>query len=350
MDINKFISRHRAEIKWQGIVYGVYFILGFIQAYSEHPSEGIYLKEFFGILNVTVSECLLVNVLGNWLMIKFPFSKRPQQYLTYLSLIILFFLCYRYLTAYPDHVDVLKSYNGEIDKKSPVFFVFISTINFVISFLVALGLFSIKKSLRMEQKARLLEHEVNDARLTILKHQFNPHFLYNTLSYMYAQARPVSDNLSKSILILSDMMRYSLNKTEDKGLVFIEKEIEYIENFIEMHRLRFDKDFFLNFDVEGIVGNKKIVPLLLITFVENALKHGVSNDSKTPIKINISIEKNELTLIVENHKQSGRKDETSGIGLENTIKRLKLVYPHKHNLVIIDTEKYYSINLTINLG
>jgi Histidine kinase len=349
MNIKKILKRNRVEVKWQSIVYGVYFILGLIQAYSEHPSEGIYGNEFLGILNVTITECVLVNVLGNWLMVKYPYSKRPNQYLKYLLLIIISFVGYRFLTSFPNHVDVLKSYNGEIDKRSPVFFIFISTINFVISFLVALGLYSIKKSVRMELRASRLEREVNEAKLSVLKHQINPHFLYNTLSYMHSQARPVSDNLAKSILMLSDMMRYSLNKTDENGLTLIEKEIQYIENFIEIHRLRFNTDFYVNFEIEGIIGNKKIVPLLLITFVENAIKHGKLDDKNHPIKIKLFTNKDFLIFTLKNQKQAGKKDDTSGIGLENTRNRLKLLYPNRHKLILKDDQNSFEVELRIEL-
>lgn len=342
------MKKHGVEIRWQTTIFGVYFILGIIQAYSENPEIGITFWEFIGVVNVVLSECILVNLLGNWLMLKYPFSKQPRQYLIYFSLLFVVFLFYRYLTTYPSHVDILKTYIGKSDKNSLVFFTFISIINFVISFLVALGLFSIKKSIRMEKRARRLENEVNTAKLTTLKYQVNPHFLYNTLSYMYAQARPVSDNLAKSILILSDMMRYSLNKTEEKGYVQIDKEIEYIENFIEIHRLRFGNDFYVNFEIEGIISGKKIVPLLLITFIENAIKHGKINEEKYPITIKISIEKTFLSLFVENHKQYGKKDETSGIGLENTKKRLNLLYPNQHTLEIINKTDTFTVTLKIN--
>ena len=342
------MKKNEVEIRWQTTIFGVYFILGIIQAYSEHPESGVSFSEFIGVVNVVLSECILVNLLGNWLMLKYPFSKQPRQYLFYFSLLFVVFLIYRYFTAYPNHVDILKTYNSKNDKNSLIFFFFISTINFVISFLVALGLFSVKKSIRMEQRTRQLEHEVNEAKLTSLKYQVNPHFLYNTLSYMYAQARPVSENLAKSILILSDMMRYSLNKTEENGLILIEKEIQYIENFIEIHRLRFGNDFYVNFEIEGIISGKKIVPLLLITFIENAIKHGKINEEKYPILIKISIEKTFLSLFVANHKQYGKKDETSGIGLENTKKRLNLLYPNQHSLEIINKSDTFTVTLKIN--
>ncbi len=343
------MKKNEVEIRWQTTIFGVYFILGIIQTYSEHPDRGISLPEFVGVVNVVLSECLLVNLLGNWLMLKYPFSKHPRQYIIYFFLLFVAFLIYRYLTAYPNHVDILKTYNEKNDKTSLVFFSFISTINFVISFLVALGLYSVKKSIKMEKRARMLENEVNIAKLTSLKYQVNPHFLYNTLSYMYAQARPVSDNLAKSILILSDMMRYSLNKTEEKGVILIEKEIQYIENFIEIHRLRFGNDFYVNFEIEGIIIGKKIVPLLLITFIENAIKHGKINEAKYPVLIKISIEKTHLMLFVDNYKQQGRKDETSGIGLENTKKRLQLLYPNQHTLEIINKTDTFTATLKINL-
>ena len=89
--------------------------------------------------------------------------------------------------------------------------------------------------------------------------------------------------------------------------------------------------------------------MLLITFVENAIKHGVLNEPQNPILVKISIENNSLNLFVKNKKQLGIKDETSGIGLQNTIKRLKLVYPQNHKLEINDLPKSYSANLTINI-
>jgi two-component system, LytTR family, sensor kinase len=341
------MKKHRVEIKWQVIVFGIYAILGLIQAYSEHPAEGIYLREILGVFNVVISQCLLVNILANWLMLKYPFSREPVRYSVYLILIFIVNIFYRYITAFPDYNDLTSTYNGNQNKNSIVFFVFISTINSVISFLVALGIYSIKKSIRMEARARRLETEVSQARLDILKHQINPHFLYNTLSYMYSQARPVSENLSKSILMLSEMMRYSLNKTDENGLTLIEKEIQYIDNFIEIHRLRFENDFYVNFEVEGLIGNKKIVPLLLITFVENAIKHGVLNDASKPVNITLLIEKETLYFTVENHKQKGHKDETSGIGLENTKKRLQLVYGNRHDLEIKDDVNHFTVRLKI---
>jgi two-component system, LytTR family, sensor kinase len=174
--------------------------------------------------------------------------------------------------------------------------------------------------------------------------------LYNSLNYMYSQAQPISKNLAKSILILSDMMRYSIAKTDDSGFSFLEKEIQYLENFIEIHRLRFTNNFFVNFEVSGIIGSKKIAPLILITFIENAIKHGIISEKNKPVDITLEIENMELTLKVDNHKQVGRKDETSGIGLDNTRKRLHFLYPKKHTLYIKENKNTFLVNLKIELN
>ena len=344
------MKKHAVEIKWQSALYILYFTISIIQAYSEHPETGVSSEDFWGVMNVIFSECVMVNILGNWLLVKHPAKKNLKKFFLYLFTITACFVLYKYLTAFPGYVDILKSYNGKQDENSLIFFIFISVINVILAYVVGFGIYSIKRIGRMEKEARQLEHEVSEAKLNILKHQINPHFLYNTLSYMYSQTRPISEPLSKSILMLSDMMRYSLNKTEESGLTLVEKEIEYIQNFIEIHRLRFGKDFYLNFEVEGLIGNKKIVPLLLITFVENAIKHGKVNDKSKPVEIQLLLLKNELIFKVRNHKQDGTKDETSGIGLENTQKRLKLMYPNKHILEIKDKPDYFTVNLKIDLN
>jgi two-component system, LytTR family, sensor kinase len=143
------------------------------------------------------------------------------------------------------------------------------------------------------------------------------------------------------------MMRYSLNSTDKNGLTLVEKEIEYIQNFIEILSLRFGDEFNVKFEIEGVLTNKKMVPLLLITFVENAFKHGKINDAQKPITIKINITEVFLTLYIENQKQRGTKDETSGIGLENTRKRLEMVYPKRHELQILDDANYFIVNLKI---
>lgn len=200
-----------------------------------------------------------------------------------------------------------------------------------------------------QKKRQTLEKMALVAELSSLKNQINPHFLYNTLSYLHAQAEPLSESLGEAILLLSDMMRYSLHDTDETGLVSLEKEVSHIKNFITIHQLRFGNKLAVEFSVEGNVANKRILPLVLISFVENAFKHGKTTNPQEPLQINLQlVSDSSLVFTVKNRKSEGPKEHSSGIGLNNVRRRLELVYPNSHQLRINDTKYYFEVNLVIN--
>lgn len=202
--------------------------------------------------------------------------------------------------------------------------------------------------LNSQRQKQLFEKTALSAELDSLKNQINPHFLYNTLSYLYAQARPLSPQLSESILILSDMMRYSLHQTDEQGLVSLEKEIEHINNYIQIHQLRFDNKLAVNFSSEGNLAHKRILPLVLISFVENAFKHGKLGDPNHPITIELRVgNDSSLWFNIKNRKSEGPKEHSSGIGLQNVRRRLELVYPNQHQLHISNTNALFEVSLSI---
>lgn len=200
-----------------------------------------------------------------------------------------------------------------------------------------------------QKKRQTLEKMALVAELSSLKNQINPHFLYNTLSYLHAQAVPLSESLGDAILLLSDMMRYSLHDTDETGLVSLEKEVNHINNFITIHQLRFGNNLAVEFTVQGNLTNKRILPLVLISFVENAFKHGKKTKAEEPIQIQLQITPDSsLVFTAKNRKLEGPKDHSSGIGLNNVRRRLELVYPNSHQLTINDTKHYFEVNLVIN--
>jgi len=201
---------------------------------------------------------------------------------------------------------------------------------------------------KKERETEQLRREKTQAELLFLKTQINPHFLYNTLNYIYSLAYPVSDKLADAIIKLSQLMRYMLTDSID-GMLNLQKEVDYLENYIEIYRLRFEDSFFVDFKVEGEIGNKNIASLILIPFVENAFKHGVVNDAARPVKIKISVIKDRLTLTVSNKINRNQKDSSSGIGLVNIKRRLKLIYPGRHELLISDNGETYKTRLNIQL-
>jgi two-component system LytT family sensor kinase len=206
-----------------------------------------------------------------------------------------------------------------------------------------------KRSIVFERQQQQLKREISEARLKGLKNQINPHFLYNTLSFLYTKALPLSKDLSEAIGKLAEMMRYSLGDIADDEKVALDKEMKHLENFIQIHQLRFNHGLHINFSVEGEIFSYKIMPLLLITFVENAFKHGKINDATDPLLINIKINNGQLYFKIRNKKAFGIKEKSSGIGLTNVKNRLALAYPNEHSLDITDSGDHYCADLTINL-
>ena len=202
---------------------------------------------------------------------------------------------------------------------------------------------------KKERETEQLKKEKIQAELLFLKTQINPHFLYNTLNYMYSLAYPISDVLANAIIKLSQLMRYMLYNSSD-GLIDLKLEIDYIQNYIEIYRLRFEERFFVNFSISGKVEAQKIASLILIPFVENAFKHGVLDHAQKPITIKIDIDGNDFWLRVSNTVSHDDKDSTSGIGMVNIKRRLALIYPNAHTLQIVEQPEAYEICLNIKLS
>jgi two-component system, LytTR family, sensor histidine kinase AlgZ len=204
--------------------------------------------------------------------------------------------------------------------------------------------------LELETKRKELENEKLTAELTFLKAQINPHFLFNTLNNLYYLAFTNSPNTTEVIAKLSQMMRYMIYDSNHEK-VLLSKEIEYIENYISLEKLRLNNQIPINFEVEGEINQVQIVPLILITFLENAFKHGISNNSiDAYITLKIFVQNNKLIYTVENSKLATNNHEKSGIGLQNVRRRLDLSYSQKSHLEINDTEKDYKICLTLDIS
>jgi two-component system LytT family sensor kinase len=198
---------------------------------------------------------------------------------------------------------------------------------------------------------QVLEKEKTQAELAFLRTQINPHFLYNTLNYLYAQAYPVSEPLAEAVLRLSDLMRYLLHDSPD-GQMDLGREVEYVENYLAIHRLRFENNFCVEFAQTGQpVGGQRVATLLLIPFVENALKHGVVNQTAHPVRIHLHLPApNQLEFSVENRINQHQKDATTGVGLPNIRRRLELLYPGRHTLGVHNDGQTYRTQLTLVLG
>jgi len=206
-------------------------------------------------------------------------------------------------------------------------------------------------SLTINNHLRQLEKEKLVAQISSLKSQINPHFLFNTLNNIYATALDSSPRTADMVDKLSEMMRYTMKETQN-DLVPLEEEINYVNNFIELQKLRLERTIKFDYTIEGEFSGLQIAPMLLIPFVENAFKHGVNSEHDSNIRINIKANESELHFLVANNKvkiQSGIKENSGGLGIENTKHRLALIYPSKHLLIIKETENDFIVSLHINL-
>lgn len=213
-----------------------------------------------------------------------------------------------------------------------------------------LAIFFFSLVLRISNRWKKVEQEKADRELSYLKAQINPHFLFNTLNSIYALTISKSDETATAIVKLSGMMRYVLSDAAQQ-YVSLEKEINYIRDYIALQELRFGQSMHLDFSVDGSLSEKKIAPLLLIAFVENAFKYGVNAEENSQISIAIKITGDILTMKLYNHKvktNTGDVDQ-HGLGIANTRNRLQLLYPAKHDLEIKNTEKDFDVLLTLNL-
>ena len=200
----------------------------------------------------------------------------------------------------------------------------------------------------LEEQKMQLEVEKSQANFNFLKAQINPHFLHNTLNFLYAKSLPYSPELSEGILTLSDIMRYALSEGNARdGKAPLKDEIEHVRNVIKINQLRFSNKLNVDFDVEGVVNGAMIIPFVLITLVENAFKHGDLKSTDHPIDIKLRINDNQLYFICRNKKKTGPKELSTGIGLDNIKKRLDLAYGNSYRFVVKDEAETYTTELTI---
>ncbi len=214
------------------------------------------------------------------------------------------------------------------------------------------SLWVISEYARVKEKEVLsIAKEKLESDVKFLKSQINPHFLFNALNNIYSLSVLKSDKTPDSILSLSDMLRYMLYESDGEK-VMLQKEIDYINNFVQLHLLKDSRGLNVELDMKDCNSNVMIAPLLFIPFIENAFKHShIENLENGFIKIKLSTEEKTIKLFIENSlaSKSFSKDKVGGIGLQNVKNRLELLYPNAHNLEIKKDDNTYTVNLSIEI-
>jgi len=277
-----------------------------------------------------------------WLIPKILRTKGVPSYLFSLLILILAFAFVQYgirSWLIPEEIRM---------RRSVVFWSFVTVI-FATAISTGYGFityFNKQESDRQEQQQERLKSE-----LSFLRSQISPHFMFNILNSIVYLIRSKSD-LAESVTIqLSELMRYMLYTSSEES-VPLEKEVNYLKNYIELQRIRFEEDVAISLDISGQIGDQLIDPMLLIPFVENAFKHGVGLVRDPIIEVKIKANNNDLYFSVKNKlgaETQEDKDPSSGIGLRNVRRRLELLYPQAHQLEIKQSEEWYFIDLHLLL-
>lgn len=202
--------------------------------------------------------------------------------------------------------------------------------------------------LKNQNERKALENEHLNAEVKFLKSQINPHFLFNTLNGIYSQAHSKSEHAEHSILKLSELLRYVLYESGEEKVLLI-RDILYLNNYIDLQKMRLSSKVTINYSVTGDLRGYVIAPLLLISFIENAFKHGISYSQSSVITIQINVFEKTLTLLVSNPVLKTDSFANSGLGLKNVMRRLELLYPGKHLLEAYQNDYLYIVNLKIDL-
>ncbi|WP_298512489.1 sensor histidine kinase [uncultured Kordia sp.] len=273
------------------------------------------------------------------------FKKHYKKILLYVGIIIL--LCplliavYEVMTSDKNAVVFLENYHPAVSVG--IFTIYI--ILFVV--IVGLGLYWFFKQLR---ETLILKKEQQKMEVSHLQSQVNPHFFFNMLNNLYGLVDKDTKKAQTLILKLSDLMRYSIYDGQKKS-VTIAEEVAYLQNYIELHKMRYHKEINVEFHTNIQDENSKIMPLLFIILLENAFKHGVENLYDAAfVKIDLTANANEIVFTIENNFDAVSLSETKGIGLKNLQRRLELVYPKKHSLSFESKDELYKSQLSIQLS
>ena len=222
---------------------------------------------------------------------------------------------------------------------------------FLLVLVFSTGIRVINQWLLSEARNKEIANEKLKAELSFLKAQINPHFLFNTLNNIYALASTQSEHTAAAVMKLSSIMRYVLTEARN-DLVPLEKEIQFTSHYIELQKMRLTDKTIIEFSVRGEPLGRQIAPLLLLPFIENAFKYGISTREYSPINILLEIKDNSLYFSICNHKHLNtllRVSDNTGIGISNTKRRLDLFYEDRYLLDIQDKSNEKSNEFIVHL-
>ena len=342
--INKttFINSEATITRLQWLVWIAVFSITF---FSLLPQDGIYEAGIFTLINVAFYATVIYGNIS-FLFPRFYEKGYKIQYVIYVTILLLtagisrgYLIETLYNKYFTDHPEVIST--GMI-----LYFVVTGFLTYLLSFIfrIALAYFSLK------QQSEKMQVQKSQAELNLLKSQVQPHFLFNTLNNIYYEAYREAPQTAKLIERLSDIMRYFVDESP-KDVVLLTAEIQFLENYIALEKIRIRHDVELIF-TQDFNAEVRIPPMLLMTFVENIFKHGIDKSSSGN-KIELSLTQQERYLLFETKNPIFDKPGTNGpdgFGLKNLRKRLNLLYGTNFELKTDDTANFFTAFLKVPLS
>jgi two-component system, LytTR family, sensor kinase len=344
---NQWYTKKWVSVSLHVLFWAIFFISPYLlrpdfdDAPTRSPRLGISRHMYMHVLN-NFFRLTLFYANAFIFIPELVYKRKYGLYLLTLFLALTFMLfCDRLLYDLVFNNRVYRIWNFFVFNLFPVIFIIIASTAFRM----------IRDRIRENELNQKKETENLKTELSFLRSQVSPHFMFNVLNNMVALARKKSDLLEPSLIKLSSLLRYMLYETDEEK-VLLEKEVEYLNNYIDLQRQRFGKHMQINVVFEEKQKGLSIEPMLLIPFVENAFKHGTGLIADACIDIHLKVENDSVDFSVKNRYNDmaeETRDKTSGIGLNNVRRRLNLLYNKHHSLFIEKKDGWFTVMLHLNL-
>jgi len=335
-----FIKYKLHHVLFWLLLFGLWFML----RYEGYITPALAFKITF----IKIIDLILMVYITNYVLI--PYLLYRKRYFLFTAILILMILTSSITKMYiigqvandPSYFDFAGNLKSRIyDNIIPHFFLVIAGAAFKLTF----------DQLRLQKKIAELAKENAEAELNFLKSQINPHFLFNSLNSVYFLIDKNNPDARKALHKFSDMLRYQLYEANGEKIP-IEKEINYLQDYVHLQQLRKDENYRVQFNCSPEVKNFSIEPLLLIPFVENAFKHiSHKTDGSNFVKLDLVRNNGYFEFSVENSQEKGilSTEQHGGIGMNNVKRRLELLYPDAHELDVKDDTNTFKINLKLKI-
>ena len=364
-NIITFLRKHTEALIY-AFCWMMIFVIPFVMMYLRTRNSTDEPFQWDELIRVWIGEASFLAIFiihSCFLAPLIIYKNRRKLYFGLVTIIVVAFGIYQFNVRPPRPHHFHKNHTEMVDDSQPrplppprphhrPFFVdqvdFVSVIILVLMFGMNLSVKLLFKQNENEKKLQRLMNKNLNQQLEYLKFQINPHFFMNTLNNIHALVDIDPEEAKESIIELSNLMRYVLYDG-NRPLTSLRKECDFIDNYIELMRLRYSDKVDIKTDRDDNLPDALIAPLITITYVENAFKHGVSYQHRSFIHITTHVADGRLLFTCENSKHKESTEEHGGVGLANTRKRLDLIYGNDYTLDINDREDTYFVRLDIPL-